>query len=566
MFNPINVIQSIIGRLQLYTTNVRAAVLPVKGLQKWSDGSTDADGTMYPTNINDASAIGAVQTAITADMTAANYAAYGTGIDTGSIANGGFKRYVFGQWAGRVRRFKGIILKAYFKLLQSITNAEICVVPRVVEVDATHLCAIWYVAATTKWRAAVFLVNSDGSLTMGTPIDLTSSASVTGLEGGDVALIDTNKVMFVYKKSSGNYCEATCATISGTTLTAGTPAAIDTSAALGYSCHIAKLNTGKAIIQWVPSTSHPKYVACSVSGTTITVGSAVQAGQGGNNNFASITQNGTDKAFSVICNSAQTGMWALSMTVSTLTITLGTEVAFALVQGAYFQWRNAQNTSRLGNNVVQCTTDKMLVMYSESGSGVGGNADTDRRLIGVICTMATNVVTIQTATQLSLALTSNGMTEQIYDGVQNLLPITANATYLLHGHSVAATNLGTAIVVTVSSNTVTAGTNKIGYSNGTGQYVHQAVSYNSGGTIGFLGGGPSGSANNFDWSCFPTTYTMEVYNKDTIIGSANTCYGSIGHAVVSDSAVEALKAYIKLKLTSATTIFISIIEACFEVQ
>lgn len=93
----------------------------------------------------------------------------------------------------------------------------------------------------------------------------------------DCALIDTNKVMITWNLS-GTGLRVVVITISGTTITMGTAITVDTTATSGTGTIItvAKLATDKALITYQRDSD--QNIMCkvlSVSGTTISSGTAV---------------------------------------------------------------------------------------------------------------------------------------------------------------------------------------------------------------------------------------------------------------------------------------------------
>jgi len=111
------------------------------------------------------------------------------------------------------------------------------------------------------------------TITDGTPATLSAAPN-----SARAALIDTNKVALTYASVVGanTIAFAVIATISGTTVTLGTPVQLFASLASGAP-EICKLDTDKFLVTAVDTvTDDPVAMACTVSGTTITAGAEKQ--------------------------------------------------------------------------------------------------------------------------------------------------------------------------------------------------------------------------------------------------------------------------------------------------
>ncbi|MFA6198752.1 MAG: hypothetical protein WC734_06425, partial [Patescibacteria group bacterium] len=167
--------------------------------------------------------------------------------------------------------------------------------------------------------------------------------------------IDTNKILVSYGGYDGNYDGiAVIATISGSTVTYGTPVKFNPSAQTLWTS-AAKLDTNKAIIAFNDgSDSYGKAIVASVSGTTITLGTETAFVAAAISDISAV-QLTTDKAIIAYANNFG---YAVVASVSGTAITFGSIVAF-----------NAATTSDI--SAAQLTIDKAIIAYKKAADGSG---------------------------------------------------------------------------------------------------------------------------------------------------------------------------------------------------
>src|SRR5260221_14221635 len=90
------------GKLFAYLPFAKLTNNRQKGLSKRSDGTTDAEGTLYPTDLNTSSGIGSINS-FAAQM--ANYSA-GKGVDDNVYTNNQTKYFVGENYFTKYKRFK----------------------------------------------------------------------------------------------------------------------------------------------------------------------------------------------------------------------------------------------------------------------------------------------------------------------------------------------------------------------------------------------------------------------------------------------------------------------------
>lgn len=164
----------------------------------------------------------------------------------------------------------------------------------------------------------------DSSVSFGTPVTITTTQVNLGKVLG-VCELTTDKFAVVYNESGdATLTKLVVATVSGTTITLGTPVTVDSSATAVVGLAIGKLSTDKGIISVQKATNYNTY-AFTVSGTIPTIGSAVaQNSNIGTDSIIKIANIGTDKVVLI----SKTG-YSQVASVSGTTITFGTAVMFA---------------------------------------------------------------------------------------------------------------------------------------------------------------------------------------------------------------------------------------------
>jgi hypothetical protein len=153
---------------------------------------------------------------------------------------------------------------------------------------------ILYQDASNNAKLIGFSV-SGSTITYGTAVTLTAMGAgyVFNSMTNSIVAIDSSTIAACYSYSDGTnfYVKGVAATISGTTVTAGTVVNIFNTGTVtpGYpSTSITKLSTGKFGIAYTDTSSGSgvgKYIAGTISGTTITLGSAITISSTGTNQY-----------------------------------------------------------------------------------------------------------------------------------------------------------------------------------------------------------------------------------------------------------------------------------------
>jgi hypothetical protein len=120
---------------------------------------------------------------------------------------------------------------------------------------------------TNGAKARVMTISGGVTISFGTALSLPNTwVSVNAKP--IVTAINTTQCIIAYQAVTTNYTQAVIVTISGTTLTAGTPTVVGTAA--GEYSGLAVISSTSVLLTYLDATSTYKAVVLSISGTTIT--------------------------------------------------------------------------------------------------------------------------------------------------------------------------------------------------------------------------------------------------------------------------------------------------------
>ena len=143
--------------------------------------------------------------------------------------------------------------------------------------------------------------NLQNPFNFSSPVTISTNVSTGTLYGYHVCKLNTDKVLISYTDpADAKNVMCVVGTISGTTLTLGTPQLVDTTALGTSQTHIwtSQIGTDKAIITYcavVSGTPTSKTVALTVSGTVATIGTPVSLNASLSDEFNRSVKIGTDK-------------------------------------------------------------------------------------------------------------------------------------------------------------------------------------------------------------------------------------------------------------------------------
>ena len=220
---------------------------------------------------------------------------------------------------------------------------------------------------------------SNGSITNGSDTEIDTGSTLTG--NPETVLVG-NTIFIAYGRSSSTYLFAIACTISGTTISKGSAVVLEQSASLaGSTISLASLDGSKVFVAHSYNTFRYLYgQVCSVSGTTITVGgdyqlsTTVYTGTG----IAAVAI-GSDKVSIFHSYTASYYLYNLVATISNTTITAGqnTPVLTEANSGTFISATQTDNGSVLvahssnsGNQLAAIAQGKLIQPTSTTINGL----------------------------------------------------------------------------------------------------------------------------------------------------------------------------------------------------
>lgn len=252
---------------------------PVIGASKASDGSTNAYGTLYPTNVNNDNNLGAIQTYLTAQLNT-NLTNIGLGVDDYYYTASQTKFKVAESYFNKYKRF------IYSKVRHALRyNDPVSIFPsgstsnavcKIVGLDSTRFVLIYVSSSSTKLVASVGTIAAAGTITFGAEYNIsTTNHGVTSSDRVNACLINTDKVAVIYYQTTTTEAMSVVISMSGNVITAGTEVSLSTGLLGTYKMGIFKSGTDAFIASYGSSSGTVLSIrAATVSGTTITYGTA----------------------------------------------------------------------------------------------------------------------------------------------------------------------------------------------------------------------------------------------------------------------------------------------------
>ncbi len=212
---------------------------------------------------------------------------------------------------------------------------------------------ISYQAVSTLYAQAVVATVSGTAITYGTPAALNAvSSSYT-----PVAALSATSFVVAYYNNSTNYANAVVATVSGTTITAGTPQVMSSGTIIAGNFSVAALSSSLFVVAYTVSGPTTYLVAGSVSGTTITAGTPYGAISASSSSVSIATLSSTAFVTGYITGSATIN--AAVGTVSGTTITFGNAYSFPAPTGT---------TSASAPSVAAFSSTSFVATYAAANS------------------------------------------------------------------------------------------------------------------------------------------------------------------------------------------------------
>jgi len=275
----------------------------------------------------------------------------------------------------------------------------------------------------SNYGTSIILSISGTTITAGTAVVFESAATIYI---SAVALTE-GKVLVAYRdQGNSNYGTSIILSISGTTITAGTAVVFESAATL--YCSAVALTEDKVLVAYQDggNSNYGTSIILSISGTTITAGTAVvfESASSSYISAVALTEDKVLVAYTDVGNSSFGTSIILS--ISGTTITAGTAVVF-------------ESASTLYCSAVALTEDKVLVAYTDVGNSSFGTS--------IILSISGTTITAGTAVVFESASSS-------YISAVALTEDKVLVAYTDVGNS----SFGTSIILSISGTTITAGT------------------------------------------------------------------------------------------------------------
>lgn len=305
----------------------------------------------------------------------------------------------------------------------------------------------YYISASKLDENRIFIAHSSGNASSNYLYGVVCTISgITITHGTDTQLstltfsgelitalaLDENHV-FLTHKDSNNYLHSLCCEINGTTITFGTAVQINTTNA-GKGMSTSLLSSNKVFVTYNYSSSYRLYgVVCTISGTTVTVGTSLQLSSVSNSGYHHSTLSlSNSKVFIAHSYNSSYYLYGMVCTISGTTITVGTDTAI-----------NSSNTySAFGEKSISTT----LLLNGDIfiAHGIGSST---RELYGVVCSVSNTTISKGTDTLLN---------DVDYTAIEvSALTLPNGNVFIAHGYN---NNFLYGIVCSVSNKTITKGT------------------------------------------------------------------------------------------------------------
>lgn len=297
-----------------------------------STGATQAKGTLYPFNFNSNTNIGNPSSMFSSEHTGAS----DYDLDFDSYTDNEVKYKTAEAYFQNYRRLKSISIGFIQQELTLATSSLYgtsgqIVVKKTYAVSTTTFVVIFTQTSTAGTYAVIASVNATtGAVTFGTSVSLSTVEATVG--NIDFAEIGTAKYVVCFGQTATTMRNVVF-TVSGTTITAGTAVdkTITTTSTTGNfnGLRVVKIDTDKYITVWGNGSSSNTYAyAATVSGTVPTIGSETNIYSSGNRTYGHVACLSTSSGVFVAMDN-NSDLRLMGFTLSGTTFTLGTSLTVA---------------------------------------------------------------------------------------------------------------------------------------------------------------------------------------------------------------------------------------------
>ena len=352
-----------------------------------------------------------------------------------------------------------------------------------------------FVASGTLGNGATVILNSDGTVTgVGIVAGGLGSASVfeSGSTDSTAMVYDTtnNKVVVVYADwGDSGYGKAVVGTISGTTISYGTPVVFNGSGSVSNMSIAFDSTASKVVIAYRGTSNDGNAIVGTVSGTAISFGTMATFNSGSTTQTGATYDTSNDKTVIVFKDSANSGYAASIVgTISGTSISFGTEV---IIKSASISYTGVSYDS---------TVNKVVTTYNSGDTGLSR--------VGTV-----------SGTSISFGTEATFVSSNAIQIKSNHDPV-ANKTVIVYRDN-SNSSYGTAVVGTVSGTGISFGSAtvfkaaavefiNVVYNIGTGKSVISYRDQNAG-SGAYISGTISGTGISFDSSADYST--TAIYNS-----------------------------------------------------
>ena len=491
------------------------------GLTKRSDGTTDANGILYPIGINNVSNIGSINSFLAG---AASMSVPGLGTDSQLITNNQTKTLVADEYFAKYKRLIYASLHTGIKGGQTFAATNPTDIFKLIQLDSTRAVALYGFGGSGTGRiylyAQVVQRGVDDALTYGASVQLGDMSNTVSKETVDGVLINTDKIFIIYNDTGES--KARVLTFSGTTITAGSSVTGGATSTLLVTGAVTKIDTDKAMT--VYNEGGTCFARCfTVSGATITSGSMVNLGSRTN---PYLIGNSTTQAFYICKNGSDTSGRVLDVSGTTITANAEANVRTA-------------GTCTRRHQFVKVASNKFMVLTSDDNA--------------VICSISGTTFSAASSGLSSGLISTNG------NAVGAMVEITAGTTYKYYQGTPA-----TVRNFTVSGTSVTEGTAETLMTDSNNLYKIFADIWGS--DIGILS---INASNNtlYIYIAAAGNSSYELYSDATLISGTITDANSfVAKTTALNTAINSKKFYFGIKNKSGALRYFKLTDMMVEVK
>jgi hypothetical protein len=374
-------------------------------------------------------------------------------------------------------------------------------VASVYDPDANRVVVAYRDEDDSSYGKAVVGTISGTSISFGTPVTFnTGNSSVIS------AVYDSNaqKVVIAYKTSLNNYGNAIVGTVSGTSISFGSSAVFETGNTFNISAAYDS-NAQKTVIAYRDNgnSSYGTAVVATVSGTSITFGTPVVFESASSIEISTAYDSDAQKiviGYSDLGNSNYGT--AIVGTVSGTSISFGTAVVFESA------------TITKTSVVYDSNAQKVVIAYRDAGNSNYGTA--------IVGTVSGTSISFGTAVVFESAATDEVST--IYDSGAQFVVI----TYQDEGNS----NYGTTVVGTVSGTSISFSTPVVFESAATDEMIGRSAAYDSNAQKVVVAYQDEGNSNSGTASLIQSFSTSTNLTAENYIGISDAAYADAATATI----------------------------------